>query len=72
MKLSDFKLGMKVVKVGGVARNSVAIVTKMKTHYVTVTILTSTDLHEMHPGDEYNIRTGPDGWEPIVTQFRNK
>lgn len=73
MKLSDFKLGMKVVKVGGAAQKSTAIVTKLEPNRVTVKILTTTHSQFMDKGDEYAIRSAPFNWQPVViTQFRNK
>ncbi len=72
MKLSDFKLGMKAVKVGGDAIGSVAVVIDIEEGCVTVEILKTTDVGFVCRGEAFFIQNNPENWQPVVTQFRNK
>ncbi len=71
MKLSDFKLGMKVVKIGGDAKGSVAVVSEIEPGCATVIIVKSVD-QWYRCSEEFFIQNNPENWEPVVTQFRNK
>ncbi len=71
MKLSDFKLGMKVVKVGGAGKGTIAVVSAIGPGGITV-LVTKNRCHDYYWDKELFIRNNPENWEPVVTQFRNK
>ncbi len=74
MKLSDFKLGMKVVKVGGDAIGTIAVVIdiNLEEECVTVEILKTADVNFVCRGEELFVYNNPENWQPVVTQLRNK
>ena len=71
MKLSDFKLGMKVVKVGGAGKGTIAVVSGIGAGCITV-LVTKPGCRDYYWDKELFIRNNPENWEPVVTQFRNK
>ncbi len=71
MKLSDFKLGMKVVKVGGAGKGTTAVVSAIGPGCITV-IVTKDVCHDYYWDKALFIRYNPENWQPALTQFRNK